>query len=360
MISHLQGLAPDDRCDRFLGAVNDAYVDQYVHSIGFARDILVGIVDGVQLVGLAHAGVSVQEGELVAEVGLSVDRSCRRLGLGQRLLQAVMDAAVRRGVQRVEVIFRSGNQPMSALTRRLGGTVVRCVGESSAVFRIGASMAWPLRTLRSAAGAELIQLRHPQERGRALLVHGAGGDSYQWLPELAPALWAAGYSVLAPTLPGHGREADPTAARLDVLQACVSEAADSFEPTLIVGHSMGGYLVQRHLQTRTARRVVLLASLPPQLPKQDELARQLAQLPCPLAQASARTALADAPDLAPGPFAAQVQVQVIGGEHDRVVPKRWVSHTARRYGVKAQFVAGGHLLLRGHAATQAMALGQPD
>jgi surfactin synthase thioesterase subunit len=55
-----------------------------------------------------------------------------------------------------------------------------------------------------------------------------------------------------------------------------------------------------------------------------------------------------------------VQVQVIGGEHDRVVPKRWVSHTARRYGVKAQFVPGGHLLLRGHAATQAMALGQPD
>jgi surfactin synthase thioesterase subunit/GNAT superfamily N-acetyltransferase len=357
MTSHLQALPPDDRCDRFLAAVNDAYVSQYVHSIGFARDILVGIVDGTRLVGMAHAGVSIQDGELVAEVGLSVASQCRRMGLGQRLLQAVVHTAVGRGVQRVEVIFRSGNQAMAALTRRLGGTITRCAGESSAVFRIGHSVAWPLhtlRTLRSARGAEFIQLRHPQERGRALLIHGAGGDSYQWLPELVPALWAAGYSVMAPTLPGHGREADPTAARLEVLQACVSEAADCFEPTLIVGHSMGGYLVQRHLQTRPARRLVLLASLPPLLPGKVELAHRLSQLQCPLAQASARAALVNAPDLEiGGPHAAQVQV--IGGEHDRVVPKRWVSKTAKCYGVKAQFVSGGHLLLRGQAAVQAMA-----
>src|SRR2546423_1123040 len=125
LIAHLLALNPEDRSDRFIGAVSDDYVRRYVDGIGYARDVLIGA----------------------------------------------------------------------------------------------------------------LQATHPRERGRALLVHGAGGDSYQWLPSLIPALWNAGFSVCAPTLPGHGRGGDPTRANLDDLQACVSDSAERFGPTLLLGHS---------------------------------------------------------------------------------------------------------------------------
>jgi GNAT superfamily N-acetyltransferase len=352
--AHLCALGIGDRSDRFMAGVSDDYISRYVHGIGFARDILIGAHQDQRLVGFAHAATHVQQGEQVMELGLSVDSGLRRQGVGRRLLTAAMRAAQALGVARMDIMFRARNPAMAALTRRLGGQVTRQGAESNAQFRLMPAHALPLQLRHSATGAERLQAWHPQERGRALLVHGAGGDSFQWLPQVLPALWAAGFSVCAPTLPGHGREADPALATLHDLQACLTQAADDFSPTLIVGHSMGGYLVQRHLQRRTVERVVLLASLPPHVPDEGQLAGALAQLHCPLAQQAARTALADAPDVAGQPTTARVCV--IGGEYDRVVHKAWVCDTAHRYGVAAQFVAGGHCLMQGRAAAEVMAL----
>lgn len=354
MAAHLISLSEDDRCDRFLAVVSDDAVRRYVDGIAYARDILVGCMHEHRLVGLAHAAVYLEQGELIAEVGISVDGRLRRGGLGRRLLLAAMDSATRFGVVRVEVIFRSQNRAMSALTRSLGGRVVPQGSESSAVFTVNVAGGLALQTTTSASGREVVGLHHPHERGRALLVHGAGGDSFQWLSRVAPALWAAGYSVHAPTLPGHGRHADPAQARLDDLQACVSDAADDFAPTLLVGHSMGGYLVQRHRQTRPVARTLLLASLPPRVPRERELDQAISHLDCPLAQAVAQIAMADAPDLEPQ--SADAGVLVIGGERDPVVSKRWVRHTAAHHGVEARFVPGGHRLMSGRAAGDVMRL----
>ena len=43
-------------------------------------------------------------------------------------------------------------------------------------------------------------------------------------------------------------------------------------------------------------------------------------------------------------------IRVIGGSRDRVVPTPWIRGTARRYGVHADFVDGGHLLMVGQPA----------
>jgi pimeloyl-ACP methyl ester carboxylesterase/GNAT superfamily N-acetyltransferase len=351
LTAHLLSLGRDDRADRFTGTVNDDYVRRYVDAIGYTRDILIGALEGRKLVGLAHAAVYLEHGELVSEVGVSVDVGARRHGLGKRLLLAAIDAAKQFNVRRVYVLFRTANKAMAGLTRSVGGRIERDGSESSAVFEINAGPQLPLRTRRNSHGTEVLQAMHPHEQGRALLVHEAGGDSYQWLPHLVPALWTAGFSVCAPTLPGHGRGGDPLQAHLDELQTCVTESAESYTPTLIVGYSLGGYLVQCHLQTRPVERAVLLASLPPNVHRSDDLCHVKAELRCSNSRAVLDLALTGAPDVDVRAVS-RTPLVVLGGARDRVVPMHWVRHTALRYGVEPQFVNGGHRLMLGRAANE--------
>jgi hypothetical protein len=112
---------------------------------------------------------------------------------------------------------------------------------------------------------------------------------------------------------------------------------------------MGGYLVQKHLEQARVRRAVLLASLPPSVPADDDLSHVKAELHCAHSSAVIDSALPAAPDVDVG-AAASASVTVIGGRRDRVVPSPWVRYTARRYGVGAAFVDGGHRLMMGRAA----------
>jgi GNAT superfamily N-acetyltransferase len=151
MGEHLLALDLPDRCDRFLVAVQEDFVQRYVQNIPFEQDILIGTFEGPLLVGLVHAGVSVGRpvaqkpneanpwSELPlasAEVGVSVLSSHRRHGLGRRLLKAAIETARARGLVRVEVLFRSSNQGMTALTRRMGGQIDHRGAESYSVFEL--------------------------------------------------------------------------------------------------------------------------------------------------------------------------------------------------------------------------------
>ena len=96
-----------------------------------------------------------------------------------------------------------------------------------------------------------------------MLVHGAWHGAWCWDRWLEP-LTTAGYRVRTLDLPGHG---DPGARRLwtslrssvDALEAVV----DGLESDVtLVGHSMGGLVVQRLLERRSVAGAVLLASVP--------------------------------------------------------------------------------------------------
>jgi pimeloyl-ACP methyl ester carboxylesterase len=139
---------------------------------------------------------------------------------------------------------------------------------------------------------------------------------------------------------------DPSAAQLHSLLACVAASADALDPSVVVGHSLGGYLVQRHLEKSPVRRAVLLASLPPETLDSDDLARVKAELKGAHARAVIDHALPAAPDVTVA-STSKTAMRVIGGSRDRVVPPPWIRGTARRYGVHADFVDGGHLLMVG-------------
>jgi len=101
-----------------------------------------------------------------------------------------------------------------------------------------------------------------------LFVHGAWHAAWCWDEHFLGYFADHGYRALAVSLRGHG--GSPTDKRLRDLSFAdfvtdVTAAADAL-PTrpVIVGHSMGGVLVQRYLELRDAPAGVLMASMPPQ------------------------------------------------------------------------------------------------
>jgi carboxylesterase len=115
-------------------------------------------------------------------------------------------------------------------------------------------------------GAETIDLQEEGSHG-VLLLHGFG-DTPQTLALLARRLHKAGYSVLAPLLPGHGRTMDAfTRSRADewinAARSSFVEMRDRGNGISVAGLSMGGALAV--LLAAEARDVSALALIAPYL-----------------------------------------------------------------------------------------------
>jgi pimeloyl-ACP methyl ester carboxylesterase len=96
-----------------------------------------------------------------------------------------------------------------------------------------------------------------------LLIHGAWHGPWCW-DEFAARLARRGHDVRTVRLRGHDDSGERIWHRIHHYLEDVRRAAEGFaKPPVLVGHSMGGLLAQRHAQRHPARAVVLLASLPP-------------------------------------------------------------------------------------------------
>ena len=102
--------------------------------------------------------------------------------------------------------------------------------------------------------------------GSILFVHGAGHAAWCWNEHFTGWFERRGYRVTAPDLPGHG-DRDRTGLPkipLDAYVASVAaEAARLEPPAILIGHSMGGFMIQKYLESNRADLAVLVASTPP-------------------------------------------------------------------------------------------------
>jgi non-heme chloroperoxidase len=108
----------------------------------------------------------------------------------------------------------------------------------------------------------------PSKQTPLLFIHGAYTGAWCWEEHFLPFFAEAGYAAYAVSLTGHagsrGRD------RLDHL--CIADyVADVVEvmarlprPPVMIGHSMGGFVVQKYLETHPAAGAVLMCSVPPQ------------------------------------------------------------------------------------------------
>ena len=219
-----------------------------------------------------------------------------------------------------------------------------------------------------------------------LFVHGAYHGAWCWHEHFLNFFACKGYRALAVSLRGHGKS--PT---LKPIRRCswadyvddVRAVADGL-PTrpVLIGHSLGGYVVQRYLESFPAPAGVLVASIPPRgvlgvllrLTKRHPLLMATAtitgkSLSCVNTPERAREYFfsAEAPESHVARYAAWLQEEsqracmdallfglprprrvttpmlVLGAEDDRCVSTREVRATARAYRTEANIFPGmGH------------------
>ena len=99
-----------------------------------------------------------------------------------------------------------------------------------------------------------------------LFVHGASHGAWYWTNFL-DYFSEHGYAAYAPNLRGHGgsegRERLRWAHLRDFVQDVTQVAAGLYRPPVVIGHSSGGLIVQKYLETQPAAAGILLASVPP-------------------------------------------------------------------------------------------------
>ena len=98
-----------------------------------------------------------------------------------------------------------------------------------------------------------------------LFVHGAWHGAWCWKP-LMKYLSEKGFNSYAIDLPGHGRRQSEGVSGLGIMDyvATLESTVTEFAPAkpILLGHSMGGLIVQKYLEKNKAPATVLIAPCP--------------------------------------------------------------------------------------------------
>jgi RimJ/RimL family protein N-acetyltransferase len=119
-------LGADARYMRFMASVREANVPRVRALLasfpdkGIAIAATVPAPDGIDIVGTASFVLAGEAG--ACEFAISIVDEWAGMGLGSRLMEAIIDAARQRGLERMHGYVLASNQPMLRLAKRMGFT----------------------------------------------------------------------------------------------------------------------------------------------------------------------------------------------------------------------------------------------
>ncbi len=100
-----------------------------------------------------------------------------------------------------------------------------------------------------------------------LFIHGAWHGAWCWDEHFLDFFADKGYRSVAVSLRGHGQSPAPNPMQFCTMADLVDDVASVVEGLperpVVIGHSMGGFVTQKYLESHDAPAAVLLASVPP-------------------------------------------------------------------------------------------------
>ena len=100
-----------------------------------------------------------------------------------------------------------------------------------------------------------------------LFIHGAYAGAWCWDEHFLPWFAEQGFDAYAVSLRGHGKSGGQDDLHQSSIRDYVADVRSVVEtldaPPILVGHSMGGMVVQKYLEQYPAAAAVLMASVPP-------------------------------------------------------------------------------------------------
>ena len=222
-----------------------------------------------------------------------------------------------------------------------------------------------------------------------LFVHGAWHAAWCWDENFLNFFASKGFRALALSFRGHGLSPTDKPLRACSVVDYVDDVASVAEtlpvPPVLIGHSMGGLIVQKYLETHNAPAAVLMTSMPPRgnlgsalrwirehpshfskmmltgkaLPyiSTPQLARerffsahtpesQVVKYAARLQEDSSRIGIDCLVLSLPRPKRIRTPLLVLGATEDGAHTRREVAATARAYRTKAEFFPGmGHNMM---------------
>jgi len=101
-----------------------------------------------------------------------------------------------------------------------------------------------------------------------LFVHGAWHAAWCWDENFLSYFCEKGYPAYALSLSNHGKTKGKKCLNFTLISDYVKDLAETVntfdKPPIVIGHSMGGLVVQKYLEKYSLPAAVLLASIPPQ------------------------------------------------------------------------------------------------
>lgn len=206
-----------------------------------------------------------------------------------------------------------------------------------------------------------------------VFVHGMCHGSWCWEEQFIPYFEQLGYDCITFNLPGH--ETQGSTKRIsyslnDYVQALHQVVSNLEAPPIIIGHSMGGMIVQQFLKTRSCKKAVLMSSVPPSGVLMASL-RVLAKFPGAIpylfqmnllgvfnkypqlmfndpancakyaSRMCAESFVAYLGLMPPVSHQTSVPILVVGGSKDGLITVREFASTAKHYQARLEIIEGG-------------------
>lgn len=353
---HLKRMGLEDRFLRFGHFIKDDSIDLYLSKINLNRDIWLGTFDNnengdLKLTSFCHLCGYSANGYPMLELGLSVDQDYRNKKIAYDLIKKSFEIAKSKNILKVVLHTMRENTPMYYLVKKLNGYIETEDNEITLVFDVQVkNNNLDINNYFDEFGIEVFEKQVGSDK-TILFVHGAGGDAWQWRLHLMPYFAKNNINTVAISLPNHGLSEknveNDVAFYIEQIRRWHNKLG---KDTIIVAHSMGGYLVQKYASITKEKdqpiKIFLLASVPPF--NFASLTSNLVDvIDARLVEIKQNNLFEIARKNLPSINTENITSEIIciAGKDDKVIPLDWKKKLSFHYKSPLYIVEGGHNLM---------------